>query len=120
MADPWFGGAQSFLPNGSTDVSVVIGPFLSATDGKTPVTGLTIAPADVKLSKNNGTIFSLTADPEANNAWDLGNGYYRIDIIAADHQGVQNGQEEILKVMVNKTGALPYFKDFKIRPITPA
>jgi len=119
MADPWFGGAQSLLPNG-TNCSVIIGPFLDETDGKTPLTSLTIAPADVMLSLNNGAPHSLTPDGEANDAWHVGNGFYRIDIVAADNTGAQNGQEEILKVMVNKTGALPYSKDFRIRAQAPA
>lgn len=119
MADPWYGGAQSSLANG-VNCSVIIGPFLDATDGKTPLTALTIAPADVMLSLNNGTPHSLTPDGEANNAWHVGNGFYRIDIVAADNLGVQNGQEEILKVMVNKTGALPVWKDFRIRAMSPA
>jgi hypothetical protein len=40
----------------STAATVKIGPFLDSTDGDTEETGLTIAQADVRLSKNGGNI----------------------------------------------------------------
>ena len=39
-----------------TAVTLKIGPFLDDSDGKTAETGLTIAQADVRLSKNGGDI----------------------------------------------------------------
>ncbi len=39
----------------STARTVKIGPFYSATDGS-PLTGLTIAQSDVRLSKNGGNL----------------------------------------------------------------
>ena len=44
----------------STAVSVKIGPFLDEDDGKTAETGLTIAQADVRLSKNGANIAQKT------------------------------------------------------------
>lgn len=38
----------------NTAATVKMGPFLDETDGKTAETGLTIAQADVRLSKNGG------------------------------------------------------------------
>ena len=40
----------------STAVTLLIGPFLDDTDGKTAETGLTIAQADVRLSKNGANM----------------------------------------------------------------
>lgn len=40
----------------STAVTLKIGPFLDSTDGNTAETGLTIAQADVRLSKNGANI----------------------------------------------------------------
>ncbi|MCK4444174.1 MAG: hypothetical protein KAW09_06500, partial [Thermoplasmata archaeon] len=40
----------------STAITLKIGPFIDDTDGKTAETGLTIAQADVRLSKNGGNI----------------------------------------------------------------
>jgi hypothetical protein len=100
---------------------VVLGPFVSDVDGKTPVTGLSFIEADLQVLKVNqfdrynpyrypqyiAFVKSETADP-----WysDLGNGMYvfwghdsNTDII---------GQ---LVINVNKTGALPYKKTFEVR-----
>ena len=38
----------------STAVTIKLGPFVDDSDGKTAETGLTIAQADVRLSKNGG------------------------------------------------------------------
>jgi hypothetical protein len=40
----------------STAYTPLIGPFLDETDGKTAETALTIAQADVRLSKNGGNM----------------------------------------------------------------
>lgn len=119
MADPWYSGAQSSLPNGE-NCSVLIGPFISDTDAKTPVTDLIIDSTNVKVCMNNRQPHALTPDGEANPAWHQSNGFYILDIVAADNTGLQNGQEETLKVMVNVAGALPYVKDFRVRAFSPA
>lgn len=40
----------------STAITVKVGPFVSASDGDTEMTGLTISQADVRLSKNGGNM----------------------------------------------------------------
>ena len=40
----------------STAVDVILGPFVDEDDGKTAETGLTIAQADVRLSKNGANM----------------------------------------------------------------
>lgn len=72
-----FGG---FLKQ-STAVNVIIGPFVSSTDGDTEMTALTIAQADVRLSKNAG------ADAQKNDATSCaheGDGFYMCELDATD------------------------------------
>lgn len=47
---------MSYWLKQSTAVTVKMGPFLDSTDGDTEETGLTIAQADIRLSKNGGNI----------------------------------------------------------------
>ena len=44
----------------STSVTIMLGPFVDEDDGKTAETGLTIAQADVRLSKNGGNMAQKT------------------------------------------------------------
>ena len=47
----------------STAATIKFGPFVDDTDGKTAETGLTIAQADIRLSKNGGD-FAQTNNSE--------------------------------------------------------
>lgn len=90
----------------STAVTIKIGPFLDDTDGKTAETGLSIATADVRLSKNggaNGAKNSTTATSHN----ELG--YYNVHLSATDTNTLG-----ALKVMVSKEGALPVWADFMV------
>ena len=83
----------------STGVTRRFGPFLDSTDGVTPETGLTIAQADMQLSKA-GAAFAQKA--AAGNATHDTDGWYSTTIDAADTDTVG---ELILQVTV--AGALP-------------
>jgi hypothetical protein len=93
----------------STAATVKIGPFLDASDGITPETGLTIAQADVLLSKSDGAIAqkndatSCTADGTT--------GMYGCPLDTTD-----TGTLGRLQLVVQKSGALPYYQEFMVLP----
>jgi hypothetical protein len=90
----------------STSATVVIGPFVDDTDGKTAETGLTISQADIRLSKNGGA-FAQTND--ATGASHMENGYYSVPLDATDT--ITLGR---LTVAVSKSGALPVYREFQV------
>ncbi len=87
---------------------VVIGPFLSSTDGKTPMTSLTIAQADIRLSKNNAA-FAQKSD--ATSATHNGDGMYNITLDATDVDTAGH-----IFIAVNVAGARPVKRKFKVGP----
>jgi hypothetical protein len=90
----------------STAVTIKFGPFVDATDGVTPETGLTIAQADIRLSKNGGNI------AQSNNVAGATHdelGYYDVPLDTTDTDTLGN-----LKVMVNDTEALPVWQDLNV------
>ena len=90
----------------STAVNIKIGPFLDDTDGKTAETALTIAQADVRISKNGG------ANAQKNSSTATSHnelGYYNIHLSATDTDTLGS-----LKLMVQKAGALPVWAEFSI------
>lgn len=95
------------LGNGTTP-TIVLGPFLDDTDGKTAETLLSIAQADVRLSKNAG---AFEPKNSATSASHLENGYYAVPLSATD-----TGTNGILSVAVSKAGALPVWGDFLVVP----
>jgi hypothetical protein len=65
----------------STSANVLIGPVIDITDVTTPLTGLTIHPADIHLSKNGG---ALTDKSDASNCSHDSLGYYICPLNATD------------------------------------
>lgn len=92
----------------STSVTIILGPFVDATDGVTAETGLTIAQAGVRLSKNGGA-FAQKADSAA--CAHLENGYYSCALNATD-----TGTLGLVRVAVNASGALPVWRDLLVVP----
>ena len=90
----------------STAATIKLGPFIDDTDGKTAETGLTIAQADIRLSKNGGN-FAQTNNTAG--ATHDENGYYDIPLNATD-----TGTLGRLRVAVSKSGALPVWQDFLV------
>ena len=90
----------------STAATIKLGPFIDDTDGKTAETGLTIAQADIQLSKNGGD-FAQTNNTAG--ATHNENGYYDIPLNATD-----TGTLGRLRVAVSKSGALPVWQDFLV------
>lgn len=83
----------------STAATLLIGPFVDSTDGNTAETGLTIAQADVRLSKNGG---NMAQKNDATSCTHDELGYYTCPLDATDTNTLG-----ILKVMVHESGALP-------------
>ena len=90
----------------STAATIKLGPFIDDTDGKTAETGLTIAQADIRLSKNGGD-FAQTSNTAG--ATHDENGYYDIPLNATD-----TGTLGRLRIAVSKSGALPVWQDFLV------
>lgn len=92
----------------STAVTLVLGPFVDQTDGFTAETALTIAQADVRLSKN-GAAFAQKND--ATSCTHMENGYYSCPLNATDTNTLG-----VLDVAVNEAGALPVFLKLMVVP----
>lgn len=92
----------------STAITVKFGPFVDATDGVTPETGLTISQADIRLSKNGGD--SAQTNNAAGATHDE-NGYYDVPLNTTDTNTLGT-----LRVFVNESGALPVWQDFMVVP----
>lgn len=90
----------------STAVDVLIGPFVDSTDGDTEETGLTIAQADVRLSKNGQTAAQKNDNTTCAHDAD---GFYNCELDATDTNTV--GQ---LTLYVHVAGALAVRHDFQI------
>ena len=90
----------------STAATVKLGPFIDDTDGKTAETALSIAQADVRLSKNGGDFAQKNSTTSATHDE---NGYYDIPLNATD-----TGTLGRLRVAVSKSGALPVWQDFLV------
>lgn len=90
----------------STAVTLKIGPFLDETDGKTAETGLTIAQADVRLSKNGADIAQKT---ESTSCTHDELGVYGCPVDATD-----TGTLGRLQLWVHESGALPVFHEYMV------
>lgn len=89
----------------STAATIVLGPFLDDTDGKTAETGLTISQGDVLLHKHDGT--SIAQKNDATSATHRSSGYYTVPLDTTDTNTAGR-----LRVMVSESGALPVWEDF--------
>lgn len=83
----------------STAVTLKLGPFVDSADGFTAKTALTIAQADVRLSKSNG---AYAQKNDATSATHDENGEYAVPLNSTD-----TGTLGRLKIMIVKSGALP-------------
>ncbi len=92
----------------STSATVKIGPFLDEDDGKTAETGLAIAQADVRLSKNGGDIAQKT---EATSCTHDELGIYGCPFDTTDTATLGR-----LQLWVHESGALPVWHEFMVVP----
>ncbi len=93
----------------STAATIVLGPFVDDTDGKTAKTGLTISQADVLLHKSDGT--SIAQKNDATSATHRSSGYYTVPLDTTDTNTLGR-----LRVMVSESGALPVWADYMVVP----
>lgn len=91
----------------STATTVLLGPFVDETDGKTAETGLTISQADVLLWKEGGT--TMAQKNEATSCTHRSNGYYTCPLNTTD-----TATPGVLHVTVHESGALPIKDTFYI------
>jgi len=91
-----------------TAATVKMGPFVDENDGVTAETSLTIAQADIRVSKNGG---SFAQTHNAAGATHDENGYYGIPLDTSDTDTAGR-----LRVAVSESGALPAWKDFMVLP----
>ena len=96
---------HGFIKQGATP-TLVLGPALDSTDGVTAETALTIAQADVRLSKNGAAFAQIN---ESTSATHMENGYYSKLTNATD-----TGTLGILSVAVAESGALPIRQDYLV------
>jgi len=90
----------------STAITLRIGPFLDSTDGNTQEIALTIAQADVVLSKAGGV---FAAKNDATSCTHDAKGYYSCPLNATD-----TGTLGLLKLAVHVTGALAVWHTFMV------
>lgn len=92
----------------STSQVIRFGPLLDSTDGVTPETGLTIAQADMQLSKDGGAFAQKNA---AGNAAHDADGWYSTTLNTTDT--ATNG---IMLLQVTVAGALPVWHEYYVVP----
>lgn len=92
----------------STAFTFRIGPFLDSTDGVTAETGLSIAQADLQISKNGGAFAQTSASPTTTHDAD---GWYQCPLTATDTDTLGP-----LTVQVVMAGALPVWEHFVVVP----
>jgi len=104
----------------STKTSIVLGPFVDDTDGKTAETGLTVGSIDVDLYKFSNTVpqaitTSITPNASgsdsgnANDMVHIANGYYSLELSTGNTDTCGP-----LKITANISGALPVWIDFHV------
>ena len=92
----------------STATTLLIGPFVDATDGVTAEDALTISQADVRLSSNGG---NMAQKHEATGCTHDELGYYTCPLDTTDTATLG-----VLKVMVSESGALPVWQEYMVVP----
>lgn len=92
----------------STAFTFRIGPFVDATDGVTAETGLTIAQADIQISKAGGAFAQTSASPTTTHDAD---GWYQCPLTSTD-----TGTVGPLTVQIVVSGAAPVWEHFMVLP----
>jgi hypothetical protein len=92
----------------ATAITVNVGPFVDTADGFTAKTGLTIAQAAIRLSKNGG---NFAQSHNAAGATHNENGFYSVPLDTTDTDTCGR-----LKVAITASGALPCWVDCEVLP----
>lgn len=91
----------------STATTLLLGPFVDETDGRTAETALTISQSDVLLWKEGGT--TLAQKNDATSATHRSNGLYTVPVNTTDTNTLGT-----LVVSVAESGALPVRQDYLV------
>ncbi len=97
--------------NFDTVETVKIGPFLDETDGITPMVGLTINQADVRLTKNGG---NYAQKNDANACTHDEEGEYNCQLNATD-----KNTKGRMRLMVKMAGAMEVWHDYWVGVLKP-
>lgn len=92
----------------STAFTFRAGPFVDSTDGVTAETALSIAQADIQISKAGGAFAQTSASPTTTHDAD---GWYQCPLTTTD-----TGTVGTLTVQIVMAGALPVWHDFMVLP----
>jgi hypothetical protein len=92
----------------STAFTFRIGPFVDAADGVTAETSLTIAQADIQISKNGGAFAQTSASPTTTHDAD---GWYQCPLTSTDTNTLGP-----LTVQIVMAGAAPVWEHFMVLP----
>jgi hypothetical protein len=92
----------------STAFTFRIGPFVDSTDAVTAETALSIAQADIQISKNGGAFAQTSASPTTTHDVD---GWYQCPLTATDTNTLGP-----LTVQIVMAGALPVWEHFTVVP----
>uniref|UniRef100_A0A6M3L7Q7 Uncharacterized protein n=1 Tax=viral metagenome TaxID=1070528 RepID=A0A6M3L7Q7_9ZZZZ len=90
----------------STAVTVMIGPFIDDTDGKTAEVALTLAQADIRISKNAANTIPKS---EATTCTHDELGHYTCPLDTTDTNTLGH-----LRLMVHQAGSLPVWHDYLV------
>lgn len=105
----WLGVSQAhaelILRQSTASQVVLIGPFVDATDGFTPETGLTIDASDVRLSKNGANIVGKNSGGCTHDEL----GMYACTFDATDSSAVGR-----LQIIVYESGARPVYQELAV------
>lgn len=94
----------------STARTIIIGPFLDDTDGKTPETALDVTTINCDLYKGSTkSDLSLTASGGDNDCVHVANGYYSLELTTGNSDTLANG-----RLSFNVSGAMPFWEDFMV------
>lgn len=99
---------MQYLIESTAGQTIVLGPFVDDTDGKTAETGLSIANTDIRVHKHNGTVF---AAKNSGGATHREAGMYTTVLDITDTNTLGR-----FTVMVSMSGALPVRHDFMVVP----
>lgn len=99
---------MSMLLRLSTAANITMGPFLDSTDGDSEETALTVAQADIRLSKNGGA-YAQTNNAVGATHQEKGNYQVPLNTIDANTLGR-------LRVYIHVAGALAVWQDFIVVP----
>jgi hypothetical protein len=89
---------------------IYLGPFISATDGKTPVTDLVFVASDIKVLKNGAISLVDLIVPEGPFSQHVGNGIYVVVVLSGNFDVLGKIEFSVLK-----SGALPVKRVYEVR-----